>query len=108
MSGWIGVDLDGTLAKYDGWKGVGNIGEPITSMVERVKSWILEGREVRIFTARVAMGQRETALPVIEKWCQEHIGKVLSVTCEKDFGMIELWDDRCIRIITNKGEPCCK
>ena len=21
MSGWIGVDLDGTLAHYDGWKG---------------------------------------------------------------------------------------
>ncbi len=21
MSGWIGVDLDGTLAHYDGWNG---------------------------------------------------------------------------------------
>ena len=21
MSGWIGVDLDGTLARYDGWRG---------------------------------------------------------------------------------------
>ena len=25
----IGVDLDGTLAKYDGWKGHNVIGEPI-------------------------------------------------------------------------------
>jgi hypothetical protein len=27
--GWIGVDLDGTLAHYDGWKGIDHIGEPI-------------------------------------------------------------------------------
>ena len=27
---WIGVDLDGTLARYDGWKGIEHIGEPIT------------------------------------------------------------------------------
>jgi len=26
--GWVGVDLDGTLAHYDGWKGADHIGEP--------------------------------------------------------------------------------
>jgi hypothetical protein len=51
--GWIGVDLDGTMAYYDGWKGADHIGEPIPAMVERVKRWLAEGREVRIFTARV-------------------------------------------------------
>ena len=24
--GWYGFDLDGTLAKYDGWKGIDHIG----------------------------------------------------------------------------------
>jgi hypothetical protein len=52
-NGWIGVDLDGTLAHYEGWKGQEHIGEPIAPMVERVKGWLAEGREVRIFTARV-------------------------------------------------------
>lgn len=28
--GWIGVDLDGTLAEYHGWKGVDHIGPPVT------------------------------------------------------------------------------
>ena len=32
---WIGTDLDGTLAKYDGWKGWQHIGDPIPKMVER-------------------------------------------------------------------------
>ncbi len=27
MTGWIGVDLDGTLAKFDEWDG--DIGEPV-------------------------------------------------------------------------------
>jgi hypothetical protein len=34
--GWIGVDLDATLAKYDGWKSADHIGEPIPAMVDRV------------------------------------------------------------------------
>lgn len=43
QQGWIGVDLDGTLAHYDGWKGADHIGEPIPAMVERVKQWLSEG-----------------------------------------------------------------
>ena len=26
--GWIGVDLDGTLAHYDKWRGVEHVGDP--------------------------------------------------------------------------------
>ena len=40
--GWIGVDLDGTLAEYLGWQGMGHIGEPIAPMVERVKAWLAQ------------------------------------------------------------------
>ena len=40
MNGWIGVDLDGTLAHYEGWQGETHIGAPISAMVERVKRWL--------------------------------------------------------------------
>lgn len=33
--GWIAVDLDGTLAEYDGWKGSAHIGNPVPKMVEK-------------------------------------------------------------------------
>ena len=51
--GWIGVDLDGTLAEYHGWHDDGRIGKPILPMVARVKKWLAEGKEVRIVTERV-------------------------------------------------------
>lgn len=103
MSGWIGVDLDGTLAVYDEWRGVEHIGEPIPAMVERVKYWLESGIDVRIFTARVYGDGRADALRPIEAWCAEHIGVVLPVTCQKDYGMVQLWDDRCVPVIPNTG-----
>ena len=42
-SGWVGVDLDGTLAQYDGWKGVDHIGDPVPKMLERVRNWLADG-----------------------------------------------------------------
>lgn len=102
--GWIGVDLDGTLAEYHGWIGTEHIGDPIAPMVDRVKLWLGAGVEVRIFTARVCMGE-QAVVATIQAWCLEHIGCILPVTCEKDFGMIELWDDRAVQVIANTGEP---
>lgn len=43
------------------------------------------------------------ARQAIEKFCREHIGQVLEVTCTKDFGMIELWDYRAVQVIQNTG-----
>ena len=43
----------------------------------------------------------------IQDWTEKHIGHRLPVTCEKDYGMIELWDDRAVRVIHNKGEIWC-
>lgn len=110
MSGWIGVDLDGTLAVYRGWKGQGHIGEPVPAMQRRVKEWLANDQEVRIFTARVApMGRPDAEIEAertaIQDWCEEHLGQRLEVTCCKDYGMIELWDDRCIQVIPNSGQP---
>lgn len=102
-TGWIGVDLDGTLAHYDGWKGPEHIGSPIILMADKVRKWLQEGQEVRIFTARA--GDNPTvSIPFIETWCQIHLGQVLPVTNIKDFGMIELYDDRAFRVGFNTGE----
>lgn len=98
---WIGVDLDGTLAFYDGWRGVENIGEPIPAMVKTIKTVLAAGNVVKIFTARVAVD--DTALPFIQAWCEKYLGVVLEVTCKKDFGMIQLYDDRVRQVIPNTG-----
>lgn len=105
--GWIGVDLDGTLAHYDHWNGIDHIGAPIPLMVERVKTWLAEGKTVKIFTARVAAEGLEKgfAIAAIQDWCQEHLGQVLEITNVKDFAMIECWDDRAVQVVPNTGRP---
>lgn len=106
ISKWIGVDLDGTLAEYTGFVSPDHIGEPIPLMLERVKHWIANGIRVKIFTARVCDGLPATKR-TIELWCLKHIGQVIEVTNSKDYGMIELWDDRAVRVVHNTGESCC-
>jgi len=106
--GWYGVDFDGTLAHYEGFEGPLQFGNPIPKMQERVKEWIASGREVKIFTARVSgtKGDRdvEQVREAISNWCLVHLGKKLEVTNEKDFGLIELWDDRAVGVVKNTGE----
>lgn len=104
MRGWIGVDLDGTFAYYDGWKGPEHIGEPIPAMLSRVRAWLHAGIEVRLVTARAT---REDYVPPIRRWLDNLGLFTVTITCSKDFAMIELWDDRCVRVIPNTGEPCC-
>lgn len=103
--GWIGVDLDGTLAYYDGWKGPGHIGAPIPLMAQRVKEWISSGQTVKIFTARAAptYEERDLAIQAIQDWTEFHFGARLEVTAEKDFSMRQLWDDRARQVKENTG-----
>lgn len=102
-TGWIGVNLDGTLAYYDPSISYnpGYIGDPIPKMLERVKKWISEGRKVKIFTARCCV--REHIPPIIEYLEKHGIGG-LEITNIKDYNMIELWDDRCVQVKKNTGE----
>jgi len=100
--GWIGVDLDGTLAEYNGWQGPDNIGDPVPLMVDRVKKWIADGKRVKIFTARCYYGAE--ASETIKKWLVDRASLPrLEVTNVKDFKMIELWDDRCRQVEKNTG-----
>lgn len=117
IKGWIGVDLDGTLAHWNP-EIFPEIGAPIPRMVERVREWLAEGRDVRIFTARADVtihnpeaypeGMRADVFQAdqrlrIRAWCVEHLGRPLQITAIKDFQMIELWDDRAVQMVSNTG-----
>jgi hypothetical protein len=92
MDGWIGVDLDGTLAEYNNWQGAENIGKPIPLMVERVKKLINEGKNIKIFTARVSSNNPDASVSreSIQTWCLKYLNIILPITAEKDYGMIDV------------------
>jgi hypothetical protein len=105
-SHWIGIDLDGTLAHDPGNKDdFGEIGRPIMPMLNRLGKWIADGKTVKIFTAR-ASSPRQVVM--IKEWLAGHGLPDLEVTNVKDRRMIELWDDRCVQVTTNLGEPIGK
>lgn len=112
--GWIGVDLDGTLALT-----VSNpreIGAPIAPMLARVHDWLDQGIDVRIVTARVGASgvtlrdgtvddqcNAEKQRALVDAWCVENVGQSLPVTASKDIRMLELWDDRAVQVEKDKG-----
>ena len=101
-----GVDFDGTLAVYDGWKGPDVLGTPIPLMVSRVKAWLARGDETVILTARAnpASGEEaEISIAAIKEWCMNVFGQELEVTCQKDQKMEEIFDDRAISVENNTG-----
>jgi hypothetical protein len=103
---WIGVDLDGTLAHYDEWRGPHLIGPPIKKMVARVNKWHKQGKIVKIITARVGNQPKRYAAFVtkhIHKWLEENGMPKMEVVATKDFGMVEMYDDRCVQMVTNTG-----
>ncbi len=99
-SEWIGVDLDRTLAHYDGWQD-GHIGEPLEPMVSRVKAWLAEGKIVKIVTARADHGPAEETK--VQDWCEFHLGQRLEVTNIKTPDCAEIWDDKARRVEENTG-----
>ena len=116
--GWVGVDLDGTLAEYHGWVDELHIGPPIPAVLARVKHYLEQGIEVRIFTARVDGGQAaidmgeengerfrdvQRIVEAIQRWCLKHLGQKLPVTNKKDYGMVRLYDDRAVQVVPNTG-----
>lgn len=123
--GWIGVDLDGTLFRYDHWV---VFGEPIEPMIRRVRDWLAEGTQVRIVTARVGVAVRLKSGDLITNFRKENrcrvtgedfsdadmVGAIwahlaryelprLRVQSHKDADMIELWDDRAVQVVPNTG-----
>lgn len=111
MKPWIGVDFDGTLARND-THDFPEAGDPIMPMVERVRRWLVDGAyDVKIVTARAALVHDpdrpyidpHAMLEPVRRFCVEQFGRELEITCSKDFRMVQLWDDRAIRVIPNLG-----
>lgn len=102
--GWVGVDLDGTLAYYPEGSGINDIGPPIPAMLDRVKKWLGYGYRVKILTARLGDVHASAGqVKLIQDWCELHTGHRLEVTATKDYAMVELWDDRAVRVERNTG-----
>lgn len=122
--GWYGFDLDGTIAKYDGWKGIDHIGEPVEPMVDLIKKMHDEGKVVKILTARIAphkledgtIGESYITIPdgeggternyahqFINDWCHFNLGFIPEIVYQKDHLMLELYDDRVKQVVPNEG-----
>lgn len=105
---WVGFDLDGTLAKYDGWKGIDHIGDPVAPMVVVAKLLHLLGKKIKILTARVAPRRDgeggDKARKYVEDWCRKNLGFVPEITYEKDASMAALFDDRAVAVEQNTGK----
>lgn len=112
-NGWVGFDLDGTLAYYDEWRGISHIGDPIPTTMELLQQHLADGMECRIFTARVfrmlyphgtpERMEGERVANYIQDWLESHGLPRLTITCVKDFGMIRLYDDRAVQVEQNTG-----
>jgi hypothetical protein len=95
-----GVDLDGTLAEYHGWKGVDHVGEAIPKMLNKVKGWIDEGIRVVIFTARA---DDPESIEAIVEWLEDNGIGGLEITNIKTNDISRIYDDRAIQVRRNEG-----
>ena len=99
--GWIGVDLDGTLARSDTLLSLAKIGKPVPKMIKRVEQMIEKGVRVKIFTARASDPQQ---IILIKNWLSKNSLPELEITNIKDYDMIRLYDDRAVQVIANTGD----
>ena len=100
----IAVDLDGTLAQYDGWKGIEHIGPVIPEVANAMERAQKEGAEVHLFTSRVSDPEDAAeAHQIISKWAEANHFNFASITAVKHKFFTEFWDDRAIQVIKNEG-----
>lgn len=100
----IAVDLDGTLAVEIAHT-LYEIGPPVTEMLERVKGWVQDRKEVWILTSRMTaphVDQREMR-HAIQDWLEENGLPRLNVTAEKSWRIRVYYDDRAVAVVPNTG-----
>lgn len=98
---WVGVGLDGVLAKRSEAGIAGEIGPPIPDMVARVRDWVkYKGIKVRVLTPRA---YTEEGAAEVDAWLHANRLGYLECTSQKDLHMVEFWDDHAVQIISNLG-----
>jgi hypothetical protein len=98
LRGWVGIDLDGTLAVAS--ENLDEIGEPIPEMAERLLRFHRAGVQVKIFTARASTPKQ---VPLIKAWLQRNQLPDIEITNIKDAAMARLYDDKAVQVIRNTG-----
>ncbi len=96
----IAIDLDGTLAHFDGWKGIHDIGDPIPNVLAKLKEKRAEGYAIKIFTARCSDLRAKF---FIKRWLEKHDIPYDDITNIKDSSMKEIWDDLAKPLVRNEG-----
>lgn len=101
----IAVDLDGTLAEYNGWRGMEHIGAPVQNIVTALKYHQSQGAKIWIFTARVSDdNEAPQATFHIKNWLKRYNIEVDGITAVKHKFFTEIWDDRAIQVVRNTGQ----
>lgn len=90
MKKTIAIDLDGVLARYDGWRGPDHYGEPLPGAMAFLRELIDADMQPVIFTTREG--------PALDLWlrtyCPKEILENLIVTRTKPPAWLYI-DDRC-------------
>lgn len=95
------VNFDATLATYNRWKNIGDTGEPIPKMKQKVLSWIQKGIIIKIFTARA---YNEENKKHIRKWLiLNGFPPNLEITNIKGIECDLIFDDKAREVIHNTG-----
>ena len=71
-------------------------------MKQRVLEWVQAGHVVRVFTARASVPE---GIPPVQRWLEKNGFPPFDITNQKDFYMVELWDDRAVQVLENSGRP---
>lgn len=104
---WVGFDYDGTLFTHT-TEDNPVVGEPIKPMIERLKTLLNQGIRCKILTARVSSIEKNVQFQerVIRKSLVKEVGEKaanIEVTAEKDYLMMEFYDDRARQVIKDTG-----
>ena len=78
-----------------------HIGKPVPKMVKRVRIWLEMGYRKNCHRPGT---KSRIFIPPIHEWLFHELPE-LEVTNAKDMDMIELWDDRCVQVVPNTGNP---
>lgn len=95
--GWVGFDLDGTLAATTDKE----IGPLVPAMAAILREHFRAGVDCRIFTARAQWHSEQLK---VQAWLQQHGLPVLRITNVKDDKCFQIWDDRAVSVGKNTGE----
>jgi hypothetical protein len=98
----VAVDLDGTLASFNGWKGYFEIGKPMHKIINQIRVFKKQGAHIIIHTCRTTTPDNKAFPEVIEcvkKWLRKNSVPFDEIWCStgKPFAHIYL-DDRAVRV----------